>query len=88
MKEPKSKLPFEVINGSLKDSAGEWLTSGSEDNGDFYWYDEDVEYIAEACNNYPKAIELLRLYHKGASCKEKLYLSEVDEFLKEIGENV
>jgi hypothetical protein len=74
MKE-QSKLPL-----SLEEHSGLYLDAEG-------YYFQDSDYVVKACNNFPKAIELLRLYHKGASCKERIYLSEVDEFLKEI-ENV
>lgn len=87
MKKPKSELPWKAneCKDDIVDQKDTPLYTSADCPGGCYFYEkEDVEYIVQACNNFPKAIELLRLYHKGATCKEKLYLSEVGEFLKEI----
>lgn len=63
MKEPKSKLPWKLFNN---DEDQCWIESGKKPF-EFAVVEmeeaaclEDAEYIVQACNNFPKAIELLK----------------------------
>ncbi len=78
MKE-QSKLPL-----SLEEHSGLYL------DADGYYF-QDSDYVIKACNNFPKATELLKFYIK-IEAKEihvnKEFGNKVEKFLKEIGENV
>jgi hypothetical protein len=93
MKQPKSKLPWSLV---LDNKSGFY---DKEHNcflvTDDYVGDEDLKYIVQACNNFPKAVELLNRLKTAYStnCKESNddgsingwgLLVEVEEFLKEI----
>lgn len=93
MKQPLSKLPWKVDIGGVFNS--EYTVSDSGKSGFDVMYNKidesqppcsrDMEYIVQACNNLPRAIELLNQLHEVliAYCEvEKAY--EVEEFLKSI----
>ena len=74
MKEPISKLPWN------NDNDIEVLLDADNGGVGHEFYEQDVKYIVQACNNFPKAIELL---HKATGSN---YLSQglVDELHEEI----
>jgi hypothetical protein len=90
MKEPKSNLPYTntIVNRNIINWNNSTIDLCKLE------HEEDAEYIIQACNNFPKAVELLRKFTEIGSLSSDENLSkiclldvEVDEFLKEI-ENV
>lgn len=93
MKEPESKLPFRATEcftndkecwcRVLKDSADDDVISyGSAGK-------QDVEYIEQACNNFPKAVELLKKIRDEkvvyiSDFQDDSFIAELLEFFKEI----
>lgn len=92
MKQPNFKLPLRAIHCALDT---EIKDSGTEIEGGIHitylngaFQPKDAEYIVHACNNYPKAIELLnRIYEDNKSYindDEPSLELEIKEFLKQI----
>lgn len=85
MKEPKSKLPWKLRADTLENEEGVSIIWGDRyGSGEIEGETEDLEYILQACNNFPKAIQFLkdtRNYYNPSN------IEMIDEFLKEI-ENV
>lgn len=91
MIQPLNRLPWE-----LYDSSGYITINSPEPNLDDCvcqdLYSNDAEYLVQACNNFPKSIELLkecaRFMNTVPNDKEGInhyeILKRVDEFLKEI----
>jgi hypothetical protein len=97
MKEPKSELPWKfedveqisyykkTYSRVVASNRGSWDVMNNLD----YYPDpvekEDMEYIVQACNNFPKAIELLK---ESKSFKRIIdyerWIKGVEEFLKSI----
>ena len=100
MKQPKSKLPFksEKCFAELKNGENCWcstLVSSDVENNNIIPYGEackqDVEYIVGTCNNFPKAVELLRevvtTYEHSDNLSDLYFqVGEINKFLKEIEE--
>lgn len=86
MKTPLNPLPWETF-----DSAGNITIESSHPFGEdcvcMELYKQDSEYLVQACNNFPKSVELLNKivaeYYKDP---ESLYsrIQIIEEFLKEI----
>lgn len=82
MKTPKSKLPWKQGPSYVGEI---YSTSFSTETVCKHLYDEDTEYIIQACNNFPKAIQLLRDtkdYYNPSNTEM------IDKFLKEIDEDI
>ena len=85
MKEPKSKLPWKIDEPGpymhiMINSADEWPVLDVVS-----MQFEDKEYTVQACNNFPKAVELLELFRTSFSAEDrrKNYL-KIEEFLKSL----
>ncbi len=74
MKEPKSKLPLKEI----KDAKGKEMA--------FIHSLKDTKYILQACNRFPKAIELLKesLGMLSREGYQVLLGKDIEEFLKSL----
>jgi len=94
MKQPNFKLPLKVIHctvdSEIKDS-GKEIEDGiyiTYLNGAFQ--PQDAEYIVEACNNFPEAVELLKegldqlQSWKRDDEEDSFTMKRIEEFLKEI----
>ena len=91
MKKPKSELPWRFEHCEKYDRVVDANNSTWDDvmnNLDYYpdpVEKEDMEYIVQACNNFPKAIELLK---ESKSFKRIIdyerWIKRVEEFLKSI----
>jgi hypothetical protein len=96
MKQPKSKLPFQIIGEPCP-----ILQDVNERTVCDDMYTRDAEYIVEACNNYSKAIELLKRSKQDLDLlmstighprtpdggKSKLQI-EIEKFLKSIEDGI
>lgn len=92
MKQPASKLPFEVSkNYSFMGSKHIFSESGTIAQVFFRGLgaaSKNAEYIVEACNNYPKTTELLelaleRLEINNIEKSEQEFINEIKQFLYE-----
>lgn len=91
MKTPLNPLPWETF-----DSAGNITIESSHPFGEdcvcMELYKQDSEYLVQACNNFPKAIELIQecrdfinmIPNDRGGVNHYEILKRVDEFLKEI----
>jgi hypothetical protein len=62
MLEPYSKLPWKIYNSNPTDDSVIINNKKEEVLGTSEWIrleEQDLEYIIQSCNNFPKAIELL-----------------------------
>ena len=81
MKEPKSKLPFRA-----KGLAG-WILDEKSTYVCEVKHDVDREYIVQACNNFPKAIELLQwLIDQDGNKYNGDNYTKINRFLKSLEE--
>jgi hypothetical protein len=95
MKKPKSELPWRFKNLDFEKYHGDRSYEVCQQNGTTIMHDdtyynyspgkETAEYIVQACNNFPKAIELLK---ESKSFKRivdyERWIKIVEEFLKNI----
>lgn len=88
MRQPKSELPW--IGEDFDDLKSHNNTNYICDSGynNIFCEPEDFQYLKEACNNYPKAIELLKLCSLYIDNVKNVSIDNVqpklDEFLKQI----
>lgn len=88
MKQPKSALPWNLGDSAKANTSADieckgWVVVMGEDI-----MQQDAEYIVEACNNYPKAVELLKtlMGHIYTAEERKKTRQKIDSFLSEIWE--
>lgn len=97
MLQPKSKLPWKVeVSTEVSYDGSTYVINSSDNNanGDnevlcdrtYYNYaptKQDAKYIVQACNNFPKAVDLLnKIIHE--SFIETEFDEEIEEFLKSL----
>jgi predicted nucleotide-binding protein (sugar kinase/HSP70/actin superfamily) len=86
---PKSLLPWSITNetNELVD-AGYYSIFGATHDDTATTDEVDGKYIVQACNNFPKAIELLKesKSFKRIADYEK-WIKKVEEYLKSLEEN-
>ncbi len=84
MKTPLNPLPWETF-----DSAGNITIESSHPFGEdcvcMELYKQDAEYLVQACNNFPRAIELLKKIIEIIDPNSDDFIElGINEFLKEI----
>jgi hypothetical protein len=97
MKQPNSPLPWKIdenedyplaIIEDNEDGMGVIEFNCDKNMRQFPERRQDAEYIVEACNNYPKAIELIQRLYETTPVGVKAWIDklnkEVGEFLKSI----
>lgn len=91
MKEPKSKLPWKrgqsdnILNDELNNTV-----IRAEFSYELVYDDKDINYMLQACNNFPKAIELLTELDKHEGTREEYFklMDDISKFLKELKEGL
>ena len=75
-KQPKSKLPWFILGHGVGNKEG-FITENVE-------HTNDLVYIIQATNNYPKAVELLKKCIDDGQIYSASFENEIIEFLKSI----
>ena len=95
MNKPKNKLPWKLCHGTCGDGIKprEYSEISTERNVTVIstnWMrepqKEDLEYVVEAANNYPKAVEWVKKLKKHLEIVDEYNHPELNEFLKSINE--
>ena len=62
MLQPKSKLPFKQgEDEAILSADNNGVVTGHYGEGSSFNWEEDGEYVIQACNNFPEAINLLKI---------------------------
>ena len=78
MRKPNGKLPFKIIEGVEMT----WIDDADGQSVCNDLYQEDAEYLVQAANNFPIAIELFKKLIEGNYIPNSRISYEVKQFLK------